>query len=46
MEVSLIKKITAMVQWLERWHKDLMILASQVQIPLLDMGVGLSDETV
>jgi hypothetical protein len=29
-----------------RRHKDLIILASPVQIPLWDMGAGLSDETV
>ena len=33
-------------QWLERRRKDLLILASPVRIPLWDMGVGPSDETV
>jgi hypothetical protein len=39
-------KVARMVQWLEQWRKDLMILASWVRIQLWDVGVGLSDETV
>ena len=35
-----------MAQWLEQRHKDLVIFASLVQIPLWDVGAGPSDETV
>jgi hypothetical protein len=38
--------IARVVQWLERRRKDLMILASLVRIPLLDVGAGPSDESV
>jgi hypothetical protein len=33
-------------QWLELRRKDLVILTSPVRIPLWDVGVGYSDETV
>jgi hypothetical protein len=33
-------------QWLERRRKDLVILASPVQIPLWDVGADRLDETV
>jgi hypothetical protein len=34
------------VQWLERRHKDLVILESLVRIPLWDISDGPSDENV
>jgi hypothetical protein len=39
-------KVARVAQWLERWHKDLLILSSQVQIPLWDFITGLSDEPI
>jgi hypothetical protein len=33
-------------QWLEQRYKDLVVLTSQVRIPLWDMGASPSDETV
>jgi hypothetical protein len=40
------KKISHVAEWLERRRKHLVIVTSPVRIPLWDVGVGPSDETV
>jgi hypothetical protein len=42
----MLNKVARVAQWLEQRRKDMMILASRIQIPLWDVGSGLSDETV
>jgi hypothetical protein len=44
--VSTYKGAARVAQWLERRRKDLVILASPVQILVWDVDAGPSDETV
>jgi hypothetical protein len=39
-------RVARVTQLLERWRKNILILALRVQIPLWDVGGGLSDEAV